>query len=575
MNKRTPYIVAEIASAHEGNFDLACELVEVAAVAGVDAVKFQVFDTDQLVSKDHKEYQYFKDLEYDQQTWGKIIEKARTDKLEVYFDIFDLESAQQLSQFQPDGYKIHISDTSNINLLKSIAGWGKPILLSVGGSLWTETAEAIEVLKLNGCQEITLVYGIQNNPTSLDESHLRKIFAYKEKFELPVGYSPHLDGGTKEAIQVPIWSVAAGAEYLEIHITKNRSLKGPDYYSALDPEPFTDLVKEIRKMASCLGYTSLKLSKAEQKYRLKYKKWPVLAYDLPAGHVITSKDIKYQRLENGQPKGSLLRFSDETKYILTNPLKKGTAITMNDIKLKVAAVLACRAESSRLYAKPMQNIGSKPILSHIVERFRQVQMIDEIVLAISEGPAKGVFMAYAEEHSLPFVIGSEKDVLARVIQGAELVNADVVIRHTTENPFIHYEVLSDQIRRHIENSSDLTVVTNMPIGTFSEICSLSALKKSHKFGEERHRSELVTLYINEHPEIFNNDYIEPPQHLRRPEYRLTIDTAWDLVLALNIWENLGNEESILSVEEILRYLDENKELAKINLKGENTLHLYK
>ena len=575
MNINTPLVIAEIASAHEGNFELACELIEIAKDAGADGVKFQIFNTDKLVSKTDKEYSYFKNLEYPVDIWRGIINLAQGNNLRVFFDIFDLESAQQINQLNPDGYKIHVSDVSNKKLLSTVAGWGKPVLLSVGGSIWMETAEAIKTLNLNGCTDITLVYGIQNNPTPLNESHLHKIRIYGEKFGLPVGYAPHLDGGIPEAVQLPLWSIAAGAAYLEIHITKERSKKGPDYFSALDPKPFSKLVEEIRSMSEVMGLSSLELSAGESVYRLKYKKWLIANKDLPKGYHLTEADLTFQRLEEGQPVGSLISLSDSKKYVLTKTLEKGKPITMNHINLKVATVLACRAESSRLYAKPMQNIGNKPILGHIIERFKQVSKIDDIVLAISKGPASGVFVAVAEEFDLPYVIGDEKDVLARVIKGAELVNADIVVRHTTENPFIYYEVLDELIQRHIEKQSDLTVIRNMPIGTFSEICTLEALKKSHEHGEDHHRSELVTLYINEHPEVFNIDYIEPPEHLNRPEYRLTIDTAWDLVLALNIWENIGSEDSILPVEEILKYLDQNTELAKINLTGETTLHLYK
>ena len=95
----------------------------------------------------------------------------------------------------------------------------------------------------------------------------------------------------------------------------------------------------------------------------------------------------------------------------------------------------------------MQNIGKKPILAHIIERFKQVSKINDIVLAISKGPASAVFVDFAEQYGLPYVIGDEKDVLGRVITGAESVNADIVVRHTTENPFIYYEVLDELIQR--------------------------------------------------------------------------------------------------------------------------------
>ena len=241
--------------------------------------------------------------------------------------------------------------------------------------------------------------------------------------------------------------------------------------------------------------------------------------------------------------------------------------------MKVAAVLACRAESSRLYGKPMQLVGDRPIIQHLIDRLRLVQFIDEIVLAISDGPSHGVFVHYAEEQGLSYVIGQEKDVLGRLILAADSVQADIVVRITTENPFIYWENVDDLVREHIAHDADLTVAEGLPLGAFIEVVSLDALKRSHRYGEDRHRSEFCTLFIAENPGIFTIWRVDSPTKLRRPDIRLTVDTPLDLILARMLWTELHCDDRLITIEEIVDFLETHPDVAAINAE-ERSLYLW-
>jgi spore coat polysaccharide biosynthesis protein SpsF len=242
--------------------------------------------------------------------------------------------------------------------------------------------------------------------------------------------------------------------------------------------------------------------------------------------------------------------------------------------MKVVAALACRLESTRLYGKPFQLVGDRPILQHLIDRLRKVEALDEIVLAISDTPGSGVFIEYAKKEGLSYVLGPEKDVLGRLILAAESANADIVLRTTTENPYPYWENLDDLIRLHIEQNADITVTDKLPLGSFVEVISLDALKKSHKFGEDRHRSELCTLFISENPDIFMIQRILAPDELQHPEYRLTVDTPQDLMLVRTLWEELHEDQDPVSLGAIVEYLNTHPQVAAINSQFQS-LHLWK
>lgn len=233
--------------------------------------------------------------------------------------------------------------------------------------------------------------------------------------------------------------------------------------------------------------------------------------------------------------------------------------------MKVIVVLACRSESTRLYGKPLQLVGDKPILEHIYERIQQVTQVDNTVIAAADTPSKSSYADFAKKHDLPFVVGSEEDVLQRLIDAADSVSADVVIRAMTENPFIYWKGIDDAITKHIIEDADLTVTKNVPAGTFVDIHSVDGLKRSHRQGDDRHRSEYTTRYINENPSEFTVAEISPPEHIQRPEIRLTVDNPADLLLVREIYDRLSDDQTgPAPLDKIVSVIDDDPSLLKIN-----------
>lgn len=236
--------------------------------------------------------------------------------------------------------------------------------------------------------------------------------------------------------------------------------------------------------------------------------------------------------------------------------------------MKLAAVLACRNKSSRLYAKPLQNLNVKKeitVLDYLISQLKKVRQLDKIVLAVSKEKENLIYQDIAKKHGLPFISGDGKDVLKRLIKGAGLAGADNILRATTESPFPYLDNLGEVYKYHLENRIDFSTTKGLPDGSCYEIISTAALKKSWQKGKKRHRSELCSLYIFENKKEFKIKLHEAPKKLQRPEIRLTGDWPEDLIVLRRVYQGLGlSPGKTFSLEEIINYLDKNPGLKAIN-----------
>lgn len=217
-----------------------------------------------------------------------------------------------------------------------------------------------------------------------------------------------------------------------------------------------------------------------------------------------------------------------------------------------------------MFAKQLQLVGGRPILQHVLDQIKKSKLIDEIVLGISEKEGNEIFVKFAKENQLKFVIGDDKDVLQRLIEGAKYVNADIVFRITPENPFIYWEGIDPLIKKHISGNFDFSYLLDIPLGSGFEVINLASLELSHNRGSERHRSELCTLYINENKEKFKIHRFQTPKDLQRPELRLTVDTPQDLLVARKIYDSIRHKEKLIKLKDVIIFLEKNPEVVVLN-----------
>lgn len=231
---------------------------------------------------------------------------------------------------------------------------------------------------------------------------------------------------------------------------------------------------------------------------------------------------------------------------------------------KIIAGVACRAGSTRLYAKPLQLVGDKPILTHLVDRLRTIPQLDEIILAISNGRENLAFVDYADAHGLRYVRGSELDVLGRLIKAGQLAYADVMLRVTPDCPFICTETACNMLERHLQHGSDLTHMIGLPTGAFGTVVNLLALRKAHQLGGPRYHTAWVTKYMRDYPLLFHIQQLTAEPPLNRPDIRITVDYPEDLIVVRKIYQALHHAPKLITVEEIILFLDKYPKVAAIN-----------
>lgn len=233
---------------------------------------------------------------------------------------------------------------------------------------------------------------------------------------------------------------------------------------------------------------------------------------------------------------------------------------------KLVAALACRAHGTRLYGKPLQALDVAKqisVIDYMITFVQSEPTISEVVLGVAEGPENEPFHDVAKRHGIKSIVGDEADVLHRLILCGQAGGGTDVFRITTESPFIYFEPIPDAWARHLKNDNDITALAGVPDGPGFEMIRLEALERSHANGEDRHRSELCSLYIREHQDEFRVETIEAPPEVNRMDLRLTIDYPEDLVLCRRIYEALQAEAPRIPLRKIVEFVDAHPELQQL------------
>lgn len=257
------FIIAEAGVNHNGSIELAKQLIDKGAEAGVDAVKFQSFKADKLVTvnaekadyqkanmgnnKDNQ-YEMIKKLELDYDKHQELMDYATEKGVMFLSSAFDLESIDLLVELDLSVFKIPSGEITNLPYLRKIARTKKPIILSTGMASMSEIEDAIRILKDNGSKEITVLHCNTEYPTPMNDVNLTAMNTIKEAFKVNIGYSDHTLG-----IEIPIAAVALGAEVIEKHFTLDKTMEGPDHKASLEPKELQEMVRSIRNIEMALG----------------------------------------------------------------------------------------------------------------------------------------------------------------------------------------------------------------------------------------------------------------------------------------------------------------------------------
>ena len=222
--------------------------------------------------------------------------------------------------------------------------------------------------------------------------------------------------------------------------------------------------------------------------------------------------------------------------------------------------------SRRCPGKAVALLAGRPLLEHLLTRLLTVKELAGVILATSEAPENRVLVELAERMGVGVFSGDEEDVLGRYVEVARRWQADDVVRVTADNPLTDLSLVRSLTALHQREKADYTYVPGdaLLMGILPEVISRKALEVSHRDGEDRHRSELVTLYMKENPERFRIVKANMPAELYRPSYRLTVDEPADLELMEAIFDRLYRPGQVLETAAAIRLLDEEPALVAIN-----------
>ncbi len=263
-------IIAEAGVNHNGDMNLAKQLIDAAVEAGVDYVKFQTFKSENLVSKEAKKAEYqientqnasenqlqmLKKLELSHAQHEELISYSKQKNISFFSTAFDLDSLHYLKELGLKMVKIPSGEITNLPYLRSAASLFKEVILSTGMSTMDETADALDVFLQAGIskENITILHCNTEYPTPMQDVNLMAMLSIKKRFGVKIGYSDHTLG-----IEVPISAVALGAQMIEKHFTLDRSLPGPDQLASLEPEELKAMVNAIRNIELAISGTGIK-----------------------------------------------------------------------------------------------------------------------------------------------------------------------------------------------------------------------------------------------------------------------------------------------------------------------------
>lgn len=305
---RPVFIIAEAGVNHNGDMKLAKKMIEVAKECGADAVKFQSFNPERMITKTAPCAEYHKRAIGDSESWYMMLKRLALSE-DMQKDLYrhcaakgipflstpyDEISADFLHSLGVNAFKIASTDTNNIPLLRHIAQFKKPVFLSAGMSVLSEIKESAEAIKGEGNTDIVILQCTANYPPRVEDANLNVITTIRQECGLLVGYSDHLG-----LLEAAVASIAKGACVYETHFTLDRKMSGPDHQSSVEPETLQRIIDGIRLTEKLLGSYAKEVTPSESETVLRLRKSIVAALSIKKGERLTADNIGVKRPGTG------------------------------------------------------------------------------------------------------------------------------------------------------------------------------------------------------------------------------------------------------------------------------------
>ncbi len=302
------YIIAEAGVNHNGDINLAYQLIDKAKEVGADCVKFQTFKAEQIVTKESPKAQYqlqvtdkqesqydmLKKLELEKEDFIKLKDRCAEKGIDFMSTPYNFEDADLLNDIGVTVFKIASGQIAELPFLKYVAAFKKKMIVSTGMATMQEVTDAVKVMRETGNSDIVILQCNTDYPSKIEDTNLLAMCTMRDALKIKTGYSCHVPNN-----YACFAAVALGAEMIEKHFTLDKKLSGPDHSSSLEPSEFKELVEGIRNIEKCFGTGVKTPSQSEQKNTYGMRRSLVAKSDLKAGTVIQKEHIAFKRPMNG------------------------------------------------------------------------------------------------------------------------------------------------------------------------------------------------------------------------------------------------------------------------------------
>ena len=337
-DESAPFVIAEIGHNHQGNLENAIKLIRAAAGAGATAAKFQKRENKTLFTPELYNQKYNSEnafgetygehreaLEFGVDEYKVCMAEAKNLGITFFATAFDFNSADFLSNLEVPAYKIASGDLQNLPLLRYVAKFRKPMIISTGGSNIDMIRSAVETIQ-SVHNQVAILQCTASYPAKYEHLNLKVITTLRDMFpENIIGYSGHDNG-----IAMSVVAYTLGARIIEKHFTLNRTLKGTDHVFSLEPQGMQKMVRDLNRAAVAIGSGEKVIYEEEIAPIRKMGKMIVAARDLPSGHVITEVDIEFRSPASGLSPANADRILGK---ILKSPVSQYQSISLSDVRL--------------------------------------------------------------------------------------------------------------------------------------------------------------------------------------------------------------------------------------------------
>ena len=553
------YIIAELANAAQGEVESNFQLIDLAARAGADAVKFQFYRYDFLAAKSYSKYEIYQDTFYSEEERLQFVNYAVEKGLNVWVDVFDRWGLSVVKKCLPQLAAIKIPPTIVLDteLVAAIAALGKTVAIGVGGYDDDDINFVLSQFPKN--TDAFLMYGFQGFPSKEEDTVLSRIAYLSSKYKMKIGFADHVDANEDLALLMPQFAFFAGATIIEKHITLDRSKKGLDYYSSLEESEFKDLVVALRRCETING--NISVSRGQKDY-LVHATRAVAARDLSANQVVSAADIVFKRTDNQDdffPNDVARRLP----FVAKKAIQADFGLNSSNVEDgSVVAVIIARMDSKRLPNKALVELGGKPCIERCIDAVLASKYISQVIFATSD-EAKDDELAESVMalNKVSVYRGYGSDPARRMFEASKHLNPKHIIRVTGDTPLFLSDECDELIVKHLSDNNDYSRFSNAPLGLASEIFTTDSLRSIlNNFGTDG-ISEYLTLYFKNNPDHFKSAgyrFEFGPDAFT--DFRFNLDYPEDLVVLKKVFDSKGDKTTHFEKNELLEIVHANLEV---------------